>query len=201
MTDPHRIKLLVGPYRAPPLKPGERAFCLFRDCDALVTSWTGARIPWPRCRPLRDYRGGGWGLLLDDELARAVRHESAAAICYWWGLSEGVVWRWRKALGVGRTDSEGSRRLIRAAAEAGGRAIHERGLTPEQVEGRRRAARELDLARYLPKGYHGPCWTRAQLRLLGKEPDEVVTGKVGRTPNAVRVMRTRLGIHKAAAPA
>src|SRR5581483_3905890 len=33
----------------------------------------------------------------------------------------GVVWRWRKALGVTRTGSEGSRRLIRTAA--GGRRV------------------------------------------------------------------------------
>jgi hypothetical protein len=32
------------------------------------------------------------------------------------------------------------------------------------------------------------------MRLLGKEPDDVVAGKVGRTPNAVRVMPTRRGM-------
>jgi hypothetical protein len=32
-------------------------------------------------------------LLLDDELARAVRTEAAAAVCYHWGVTVGVVWR------------------------------------------------------------------------------------------------------------
>jgi hypothetical protein len=30
-----------------------------------------------------------------------------------------VVWRWRKALGVGRTGNEGTRRLYQASAEGG----------------------------------------------------------------------------------
>ena len=77
MTDRERVKLLFGPYRAPPLKRGDRATCLVRDCEVIITSWTDAPIPWPQCRALADYRGGGWGLLVDEELARAVRHEAA----------------------------------------------------------------------------------------------------------------------------
>ena len=38
--------------------------------------------------------------------ARAVRCELLAAIQHRWGVSEGVVWRLRKALGVGRRDPE-----------------------------------------------------------------------------------------------
>jgi hypothetical protein len=49
MKDADRVKLLFGPYRAPPRKRGDRAFCLFRDCTVVVTSWTDVRIPWPRC--------------------------------------------------------------------------------------------------------------------------------------------------------
>jgi hypothetical protein len=61
MRDEHRIKLLFGPYKAPPLKRGDRAFCLMRDCAVVVTGRTGARIPWPRCRAL-DSTGGGSGI-------------------------------------------------------------------------------------------------------------------------------------------
>jgi hypothetical protein len=86
MTDRDRVKLLFGPYQAPALRRGDRAFCLLRDCTVVVTSWSSDRIPWPRCRAL-DGTGGGSGLLLDEELARAVRHESAAAVMYWWGAS------------------------------------------------------------------------------------------------------------------
>ena len=47
MTDRERVKLLFGPYKAPPLRRGDRAVCLYRDCDVIVTSWTDARIPAP----------------------------------------------------------------------------------------------------------------------------------------------------------
>jgi len=193
VTDTERVHLLAGPYRPPPLKRGDRAFCLLRDCDVVVTSWTDARISWPRCRPL-DRPLGGSGILLDEELAWAVRQESAAAICYWWGVSEGVAWRWRKALGVGRTDNPGSRRLIRSAAESGAVRTRGRPLPPEQVERRRRTAHELDLGQYLRPGYHGPRWSRGQLALLGTLPDEEVPRRTGRTPGAVRVMRRRRGV-------
>ena len=37
----------------PQLKVGDVATCLYRDCDVVVTSWTDAPLPWPRCRALR----------------------------------------------------------------------------------------------------------------------------------------------------
>lgn len=74
-----RTRLLHGPYRAPRLRVGDRAACLLRDCTVVVTGWSSAPISWPRCRAL-DSRGGGSGPLLDEELARAVRLESAAAV-------------------------------------------------------------------------------------------------------------------------
>jgi hypothetical protein len=36
VTDRDRIKLLFGPYHAPPLKRGNRAWCLFGDCDVVA---------------------------------------------------------------------------------------------------------------------------------------------------------------------
>ena len=81
MTDRECVKLLFGPYTAPPLRRGDRASCLYRDGLVVVISWTDAPIPWPRCRAL-DGPGGGSGLLVDEELARAVRRESAVSIMY-----------------------------------------------------------------------------------------------------------------------
>jgi hypothetical protein len=70
----------------------------------------------------------------------------------------------------------------------------ERGFSDEERDQRSRQALRLNLKRYLRLGYHGPRWMKAQLRLLGKEPDDVVAAKVGRSVNAVRIMRNRLGI-------
>src|SRR5262245_65782984 len=106
--------LLFGPYRPPALRVGERATCLYRDCDALITGWTDAPISWPRCRPVGVPRTRP-SLLVDEELARPIRGESALALRYWWGVSVGVVWRWRMALGVSRTNNPGSQQLIQAA--------------------------------------------------------------------------------------
>ena len=109
---------------------------------------------------------------------------------------EDVIKRMRTA---DENDTEGSRRLIQAAAEMGAAEQRGRELPPEQVERRRRTAREKNLAQYLQPGYHGPRWTQEQPQLLGAEPDVVVAEKVGRTAQAVRVMRSRLGIPNPAA--
>jgi hypothetical protein len=72
MKDRDRTKLLFGPYQAPRLRKGDRATCLFKDTDVVDTGWTDARISWPRCRPL-DVPRSHPSLLVDDELARAIR--------------------------------------------------------------------------------------------------------------------------------
>jgi hypothetical protein len=125
-------------------------------------------------------------------MARAIRHESAAAVRFWWGVGEGVVHRWRRALGVTRTNNEGSQRLICTASDRGAEQLRGRRLTPEQVERRRPTARELDLGCYLPKGYHGLWWTKAEMALLGRLSDEEVARRTGRTVNAVRQKREAL---------
>jgi hypothetical protein len=118
ITDRQRLKLLFGPYKTPPLKRGDRAFCLFRDCEVIITSWTDAPISWPRCRAI-DSSGPGSGLLVDEELARAVRHESATAVMHWWGsksdsrfqLAQGAGHQPHRQRGDGQTstrrDTEG----------------------------------------------------------------------------------------------
>ena len=112
---------------------------------------------------------------------------------FWWNVSQRAVWAWRKSLGVGRMDSEGSQRLILAAAEAGGAVVRGQKLLPEQVERRRRTAFEMNLGRNLITGFHGPRWTKKDLALLGKIPDNEVARRTGRTPDAVRQKREELG--------
>src|SRR5215471_13282499 len=101
MSDDNHVRLLHGPYTARPLRRGDWATCLFRGGEVVFTGWSDAPISWPRCRVLGGH-GGGSGLLVNEELARAVRCESMLAIHFWWGASAGTVWRWRRALGVRR---------------------------------------------------------------------------------------------------
>src|SRR5262245_28524800 len=96
-----KTALIAGPYQPPALSRGDRATCLFRDCEVVVTSWTDAPISWPRCHAVGTHRGGS-GLLVTEELVRAIRTESAAAIAYHFGVCANTIWRWRGVFGVER---------------------------------------------------------------------------------------------------
>src|ERR1700730_6078043 len=76
-------------------------------------------------------------------------------IRHWWGVSVGVVWRWRKALGVNNMDNPGSRRRMLAASEKGAAAVRGKNLPVDRVERLRQIARELNHCRNLRLGYHG----------------------------------------------
>jgi hypothetical protein len=81
LNDGQRFKLLFGPYRPPALRVGDLADCLLRG-TVVITSWTDDRIGWPRRR--RTEGKSHPSLLLDTELARAVRTEAAAVVRFWW---------------------------------------------------------------------------------------------------------------------
>lgn len=195
MNQRERVKLLDGPYTAPALGKGDRAFCLARDCDVVVTSWTDARIPWARCRPVGRPLGGS-GLLVDEEFVRAIKNESAAAITYWWGMAATSVWKLRCLFGIGRDGTPGSQRLIRAAGQAGADAMAVREFTAAERKKRSRDAKRRK-QRPAQTGYHGPLWTPAQEALLGTVPDEEVARRIGRSEKGVREKREELGIPNA----
>ena len=113
----NNAELVQGPYRAPAVRRGDRTTCLYRDAEVCITSWTDARISWPRCQ--RVGRRGGSGVLVEEELLRAIRTESSAALQYWFGVSQFTVWIWRRKFGVTRWGTEGSRRLHQQVSKAG----------------------------------------------------------------------------------
>lgn len=191
-------RLLHGPYVVPRFKRGDRQTCLYRDADVFITSWSSGRISWPLCRTVGS-RGGGLGVWVNDELARAVRSESAAAIQYWWGVTGTTVCCWRKALGANILNNPGSQRAIRAAASRGAAAIKEREWSPADRAKRRLIAKRLKLGQYLSPGFNGfnvRRWTKKERALLSRLPVADVARSAHRSLGAVYTARVNFGVGK-----
>jgi hypothetical protein len=171
---------------------GDRGNCIVRDTLCVVTGWGDAPIPWPTGIPVG--RRSRPTLIVTEELARAVRSESAKAVRWWWRVGVKAVWKWRRSLAVTRTNNPGTNTLMREASEKGASQLRGKVLSEDAVERRRRTAIELNLGRMLRHGYHGPRWTDEELGLLGEAADAEVAQATGRSVTAVRVMRNRLGI-------
>jgi len=163
--------------------------CLYRDAACVVTTLHDAPIPWRRVR-VRGGRGGS-GLRVSDEVVRAIRTESAVALRFWFGVSVGVVWRWRKRFNDGSHNSTpGSKAAHLAASRAGARATREREFTEAECDARAETSKRLGLRpprRWATAG----GWTAAELALLGTDTDAAVAARIGRTELAVRVKRGR----------
>jgi hypothetical protein len=179
MTERERVKLLFGPYKTPRLKRGDRATCLLRDTDVVIIGMSNGRIPWPRCRPVG--QRNGYGLLVDEELARAVRSESAVALYYWWGVTQTTVTRWRRALDVSRTNNPGTLRLVRGAVGENLKARY----GPAPAPGARVGPEG-------PKPRPLTVWSAEELALLGVLPDIEVSQRTGRTLVSVHSRRLKL---------
>src|SRR4051812_25085993 len=87
-----RYKFHFGPYRAPRFRIGATVFDEIRGNVEIVGISTG-RIPWPIGKTKRAKQ-----LVIFRDLATATRHESAVAICHWWGVTGQTVSKWRKGL-------------------------------------------------------------------------------------------------------
>lgn len=179
-TTSEQTKLLFGPYRTPRLKRGDRAFCLYRNAPVAVIGLSAARIPWPVCLPVDPPRRGR-GLVVDEELARAVRHESCLAVAYWWGVNRSTVHKWRRALGVTRTNNQGTHRLVLNAISA----------TLASRFGATRGSRTRANQVITSRG-RAAVWTPEEIALLGALPDKEVAEKTGRSLGAVNKRRSAL---------
>jgi hypothetical protein len=189
-------RLRFGPYSPPQQRKGDRTFCLYRDADVVVTNWTDARIPWPRCRAVESR--GGSGLLVTEELKRAVLFESAAALKHWFGVSTKAVWNWRRAFGVSRLGTPGSIALRRELNQELADDLRGRLVSRTRREECRQRAAALDLGRHLIAAHAmrwvGRGWTADQKAILGTRPDAELAKQFRRSETAVRLQRTRLGI-------
>jgi hypothetical protein len=107
---------LIGAYTPPAWTTGRRVYCNVRKAWCRVTSYHGGPIPWPRGRA---DGGSSSGLIVTPLLELAIRTESAAALGYWLGVDPATVWKWRKAFGVTRAGTKGSRRALRSRRRAG----------------------------------------------------------------------------------
>jgi hypothetical protein len=199
MTDSDRTRLLHGPYTPPRLKLGKRTSCLLRDCDVLVTGWSDAPLPWPLCRPVV-FHGGKSALLVDQELLRAIRCESAVALKHWWGVSRKGVTKWRKRFGVGRKDCAGSRRLLRSASALGTERLRVQGVCPAVCALRRQIAVAKNFAARLQARPLGRRWTAQEVALLGTASDQDSAARLGRPLDAVRLQRQRRDIPPLSGP-
>jgi hypothetical protein len=114
MRQSDRVKLHFGPYRTPRYRVGEEVKCAVRG-KVTVVGISSGRIRWPFCRPHTLN-----ALVVCDDLERAVRRESAAAVAHWWGVGWTTVRRWRRVLGVERFNA-GTVKLRKAGYNDGKR--------------------------------------------------------------------------------
>ena len=89
--------MVERPYEPPAVRVGQRVRCVLRGPTVRVCGWSDGRIPWPLGRV---GHGGKGAYVVTAELAAAIRNESAAAMCYWFGVGTSTVSKWRRALGV-----------------------------------------------------------------------------------------------------
>lgn len=183
---------LIGTYVTPAVRKGDRVTCLYRDADCVVTGFHDRRIVWPRVQTIG--QKGGSGLWVNDELERAIRTESAAALMYWFGVGSHAVWKWRKAFGVsGTATTEGSKKVHLAACQEGGKRMKEKEWTNQELDAKSEIAKQTGIkpARWTPTN---GGWTQEELALLGIDHDPVIAERIGRTRSAVTSMRVRLKI-------
>jgi hypothetical protein len=125
------------------------------------------------------------------ELEHAVCTESAVALMHWFGVTAGVVWKWRKLFGVnGHTKTRGSRKLQKAASKKGAAAIKARDWSAAERWACSRRSKRLKLKPPNP----ARVWTAAETALLGTDRDEVIAERLGRTLGAVSERRQLRGI-------
>lgn len=166
---PHSL-LLGGPYHAPQVMVGGALFCSIRG-ERTVTDFTMGRIPWPiGCgnQPFHLSTPVACG-----DLLKALKLESVAALCYWFGLKPAWVTKIRCALGIPRY-TPGTKKLRNAV------------IWKANVKGA--------LARQKISEKAKAWWTPKKVALLGKFDDSTVALRLKCGMTRVYLKRMELGI-------
>lgn len=95
--------LVKGPYTSPSLRIGDTVTCAIRG-SVEVKGWHDkGSIAIPRGGSI----GIRCGLVVCDDLLKALYVETSRAICFYWNIAEPTVARWRMALGIYSRATEG----------------------------------------------------------------------------------------------
>jgi len=180
------VPVLLDTYNPPAVRAGQHLFCRVRDKWCRVTSFTDAPISWPRGQPIKQ-RGGG-GVVVNATLERAIRTESAESLRYFFGVTVGVVWRWRKAFGIPRAGTPGSAARIAESSAKGAAGMKAKKWTDEELDAKAKLFKQL--GKKPPARWVADGWTDEERALLGTDDDEVIAARVARSEGAVRKQRT-----------
>jgi hypothetical protein len=220
MEDADRFRLL-GKYRTPRFRLGQRARCLVRG-EMVITGMTDALTPWPVGKRGRERHS----LVVYKDLVKAIRRESNQAIAHWWGVDNQTVTKWRRALSVDAI-TEGTSRLHSDVIEEIGDAMRQESVKKardperrrkisESMRGKPRPQHVLDAMHEARRGSHhteeakrkigeasrrrGACvpgtipWTAEEDELVRTLPAEEVVRRTGRSLIAVYTRRIRLRV-------
>ena len=107
---------LTGSYTPPRVRVGQSVRGRYRDAECRVTGFCDAPIRWPLAKVVGK-RDGRAGPLVDGEMERVIRTESAVALAHRFGVDGGTARRWRQWPGVaGHATTPGTREEARGAA-------------------------------------------------------------------------------------
>jgi hypothetical protein len=158
----------VSQYKTPKFRYGAIVFDEVRG-DVEIVGLSDAPIPWPIGK-----KRNAKSLVVFKDLVRAIRSESNATVCEWWGITPQTVTKWRNALGVERINAGTSRRLRQNMTPAKTAKMHARRQptyrNPERIEKIRQAKlgqpRPRQVMEKLRQANLGRKWTPHQRQQL-----------------------------------
>jgi hypothetical protein len=185
---------LLGRYSTPKVRYGHSAKCAIRG-EVVFCGLSDAPIPWPLGRLSRPHKGK---LVVFRGLVKALRLESAVAVCHHWRISPVTLWRWRRALGIG-ANTRGSVALRAALRKGKPRPPHvvdaiRKAHLGTKASSETRAKMSATQKRIRASSPRGDQWTAKDDALVRKLPAGKAAKRTGRSLQAVYLRRHKLGV-------